>query len=122
MASTITLEGTTTKVLPLLVDGYTSSRPIRHVVHEVLGNGTAEVTFRPSPRRAGTLRLLFATETAATDAETQLRKPSQFSLTDPDRPSILMVFVVVGTLVRQLDDESRELWVLEVPYQEIAFA
>jgi hypothetical protein len=118
MATIISIVGSTTKIQPALVLGYESARSSRNIVHEVLGTGKVNVTFRPSPSRSGTLRMLFLTEQAAADAEYVHHQAYRFTLADVDRPSIAMSYVVKGDITRELDPQTRKLWTVNVPFVE----
>jgi hypothetical protein len=107
------------KMQPLLVNGYETARPTRNVVHEILGTGVKDVTLRPASPRTGTLRLVFLTEATALQALTQHSNANYFSMGDTDLTTIGMRYVVTGTVTSSLDDESRSIWLVEVPFQEI---
>ena len=104
---------------PVLVLGYEASRSVRTVVHDLIGGGIAVTHVEPRPR-SGILELLFETEATATACVTLHAADSSFEIVATDRPGIAMTYVVAGgDLSIALDDETRELWVLRVPFQEI---
>lgn len=141
--TTIITSGADT-IYPTIVDGYESSRSARNIVHPILGRATPDVSLRPAQLRTGTLTLVFGdtTETSelvVIDGIVQpLTTPAQnaeeasliavdlhatggvFSLSDTDRPSILMSYVVrPGDIRRDLDEQTREVWIVSIPFQEV---
>jgi hypothetical protein len=66
--------------------------------------------------------MLFEDEAAATTAYTLLHGEYRWTLTDPDRPtSVGITFAVVdGDTAFELEDETRNLWLIRVPYREVA--
>lgn len=107
-------------IIPTIQDGYSASIPMRTLVHDILGRRDSDVTFRPAGMRAGTLPLVFADRSAAWAAAGILARGEVFTLTDPDVPEIGMAFVVAdGDLQPQLDDETRDVWLLDVPFREV---
>lgn len=107
------------RIVPIYVLGYETTRRSQSIFHDIIGGGQ-DVTLRPATRRSGTLRLLFATEAQAVAAETAHASGTVLRLQDDERTSIDMSYVLSGILVRRLDDDSRELWTLDVGYQEVA--
>lgn len=108
-------------VAPILVDGYEATREPGTVVHDVINKIYPDVTLRAAGARRGSLRMLFATEADAINAYAALAYLGVFTIADPDVPGIDMRFVVAeGDLLIGLDDESRKLWWVEVPFVEVA--
>lgn len=122
MATTITLiypdsaEITTT---PELVDGYSARRATGNVIIPILGGGIA-VVVRPAQPRSGTLRLFYPDEADAAAAAEMHTFMGTFTLTSDERESIEMTYVVSGQITVDLDDETRDLWVVSVDYQELS--
>lgn len=107
-------------ITPTVQDGYAARIPTRSKVHVILGRRDPDVTFRPSGMRSGNLPLVFASAADAWAAVAVLVVPQQLTLTDPDQPHINMVFVVgEGEIAPRLDDETRSVWLLDVPFQEV---
>lgn len=104
---------------PVLVDGYESTRTTGSLVHPILGLPTPEVTLRPAQLRTGTLRLVFPGEFVSADAETQLSVGGVFTLKSSDRVTVIMDFVPFGKITRALDDETRDVWIVSVDFQEV---
>ncbi|NYD65983.1 hypothetical protein [Agromyces atrinae] len=107
-------------VEPILVVGYESTRAARAIVHEILDNTAPSVVLRAAASRSGKLRLIFDNEEDAYGAERAHAESGYWTLTDPDRPSLNMTYVVAdGDIVRTLDPETRTIWVLEIPFVEV---
>lgn len=107
-------------IVPQVVNGYEASREARTVVNAVLNRSNPDVTLRDPGPRSGSLALVFATENAAQDAFAVLGTRQVFTLADPDRLSIGMSFVVAdGDLTIGLDADTREVWIVTVPFVEV---
>lgn len=108
------------EIVPEVVNGFEGSSEVRSIVHTVLGREDPDITFRPAGLRRGTLLLVFADGASANAAAAVLRIPQQFTLSDEDVPEVGMDFVVAGGDVRQtLDPETRTVWIVTVPFQEV---
>ncbi|TDW50999.1 carbohydrate binding protein [Curtobacterium sp. PhB42] len=103
---------------PLLVDGWTESAESRNIINPVLGGGV-DVTPQAASKRSGSFVLVYQDEADAVAAFDMHRMATTFVLTDTDRPSVGMTYVLSGTVERTLDDESRDFWLVTVNYQEI---
>ena len=111
----------TGSITPEVLDGFDSARPARSIVHTILGRADPDITRRPSGMRTGTLSLVFATGAAAASAEAILRVPQTLTLSDSDVPQVAMTFVVAGgDITVALDRSTRGVWIVTVPFQEIA--
>lgn len=118
MTTTITYSGGT--LTPELVDGYQAARSSRNVEHVVLGRAGSDFTLRPAALRSGTLTLLFPLEADAAEALTALSAPEAFTLASDDRTTLDMEFVVVGSGADMaLDDATRDVWIVSLPFQEV---
>lgn len=107
-------------ITPRVVLGWEASRRARSLVHEVLGRPDPDITLRPAGVRSGTLRLLFATGAEAAAAASVFATAQTLTITDPDVAQVSMSFVVAeGDIVVQLDPETRRLWMLSAPFQEV---
>lgn len=119
MASTIT--HTTGTLTPAVVDGWRMSREARSRVHTILGRSAPDVTLRPAGMRKGALRCVFATEATAAAAVAVFATPQVLTFTDTDRPLLAGSFVVAdGDIELELDDTTRNTWVVTVPFQEVS--
>lgn len=118
MADTIT-DGTTT-ITPHLIDGYRSERAAGNIIHQAADNpAEVDVTLRPAGLRTGTLRLLFLTLTEALAAEAVHAAAGELQLGSTDHPGLNMSYVANGAITVELDDETRNLWLVEVDFQEV---
>lgn len=108
-------------VTPLLTLGYSSSAQSLNVTHQVLG-GDLDVTVRAAGMRTGTLQFLFSDEDDAAACELMHRQPMSFTLTDDDRATIDMTYVIApaGNIARALDGDTRDQWTVSVDFQEVA--
>jgi hypothetical protein len=114
-----TLSDGTTTLTPALVDGYDAAQDTRTIVHELIGGGV-EYTLRAAGTRAGTLTLVFPVELDAETARAALAQPAVWTLTDPDRSTVGMRFVVAGgQLGVRLDETTRDVWLVTVPFREV---
>lgn len=119
MSATITSVEATDQLslTPDLVLGYEASSASGTVVHEVLGGGI-RFTFGPAKPRIGTLELFYASRTDAWQGFYALRTAQLFHLEDPDLPELDMNFAVTGELSVALDEETRNRWVVRMPFTE----
>jgi hypothetical protein len=104
---------------PTMVLGYSSSRLAGNIIHPVLGREDPDVTMRPAGLRTGTLELLFTGETDGKEAEDLHSTTAVFTLTSTDRPSINMSYVAAGRIGRELDPDTRDVWVVRIEFQEV---
>lgn len=118
MATTITCTWTSETTTPLLVNGYQASLESRNIMHDLIGGGFAVALVGPRPR-SGTLELLYETEADAFAALNMHREQSTFTLSDDDRTSVDMTYVINGVVTIALEDETRSLWVVSIGYQEV---
>ncbi|MGV8851711.1 MAG: hypothetical protein ACOH1M_03975 [Rhodoglobus sp.] len=117
MASTFSAFGYV--INPELIDGYKSSRENRNVIHAVLGANAPAVTLREAGLRTGSLTALFKTLAEAQLLESALTAGIVLQFADTDNEALLMSFVVGGDISVELDDETRELWLVEFDFQEV---
>lgn len=119
--STYVTDGTTT-VTPQAVDGFTSARVSGIRVHPILGASNPDITYQAAGLRTGTLRLIFAAEADALTAETLHTTGSILTIVSTERAAVNFSYVAAeGDAVRVLlDDETRDVWIVEIDYQEVA--
>lgn len=117
MANTISAGATT--ITPTLVLGYQGESEATNTIHPLIGSAEPAVTFAVEALRAGTLDLLFSTESAAWAARAFLQTTNKFTFASTDVPAIGMKFVRTGPMTITLDDETVEVWTLSVGYQEV---
>lgn len=119
MTTLITVnDGSGDSVSPTLVLGYQVERESQNIVHQIIGGGIAVTLVRPNPR-TGTLELFFLEEADAFDAADKHAAETTFTLSDTDRPSINMTYVVSGSVYVELDPETRNRWLVSVDFQEV---
>lgn len=107
-------------IVPDVVDGYEASREARTIVHDIINRSNPDVTLRAPGLRRGNLSCVFAVEASAQAAYAVLGVPQVLTLVDVDRTSIGMSFVVAGgDLTIGLDDETRDVWIVAVPFVEV---
>jgi hypothetical protein len=109
----------TTTIEPVVVEGYESTREGRNVVHPIIGRAEPDVTLRPANLRTGTLRLVFDDEDASAAAELEHATGGVFAVVSTERATIEMSYVVAGEIVRGLDEDTSEDWIVTVEYQEV---
>lgn len=115
-----TISDGTTTITPLLVTGYESTRQSRNVIHDIIGREDPEVTLRVAGLRTGTLEMLVSTLANALALEALHTPGVVMTLADVDLPGLNMDYVTSGDIGVQLDDETRDRWLVTVDYQEVA--
>lgn len=116
--STQISDGTTT-VTPDVVDGFNSTRDTGIRVHVILGRDVPDITYQTGKLRTGTLRLIFADETESATAEDLHISGAILTMVSSDRTAANFSYVATSVM-RELDDETRDVWIVEVEYQEVA--
>jgi|GEM_PF-6125030 len=104
--------------LPLVVNGWEEAANGLNVINPVVGGGF-DVTLRGTSLRNGAFELVYEDEADAAAAFAMHRRPSTFTITDSDRASVGMRYVVDGQISRALDEEERTYWIVRVEYQEV---
>lgn len=116
MAATITSDaGTFSPVLRLTASQAASTR---NVLHELIGGGIA-VTFGEDSGVTHTLEMVFTSETDSEEAFSQLRAGHLFELTDTDKPTTSMYFVLSGTVERAYQVDSVDTWIITCDIQQV---
>lgn len=103
---------------PLLIDGWEESAETRNVVNEVVGGGV-DYTLYPASLRSGQFVAVFEDEDDAAELVRMHQQAARFTIQDVDRPTVAMLYIANGTITRALDDESREYWLVTIPFQEV---
>jgi hypothetical protein len=116
MATTIS-DGLETLTATLMT-GYAVKRATRNVIHRVLGANAPAVSLREGALRSGTIPLLFESEAIARAAVAMLASDAELTLTDTDRTAIGMTFVVSGDVELELEDETRNAWLVRFDFEE----
>lgn len=118
--STITAQdGTEDVTSPLIVDGFAPQAQSGNVVHEMIAPGQIAVTLNGDMPRSGTLRLVYSNDIDAEAARLLLGRPTSFQFADVERPVVDMLFVREGTITPAIEDQTRQVWVFDVGFQEI---
>lgn len=113
-----TLTDGSTTLHPLLWLGYRTAREARTRTHALMGGGQA-VTLAPSGPRTSAVALLFADEPESVACETMLATPGVLEISEPDRPTHGMQFVVTGRIERELVTETARQWIVMADVQEV---
>lgn len=112
MTVTINVKGSALaadKITPLLLLDYPHERPGGSNLRDIPGRAKPIVVFRPVRSRRGKIDVLLANETAARAFEALLIRQVTFTLTDTERPSAVMDFVVgEGGVTAELQIESTD--------------
>lgn len=103
---------------PLVVNGWEESAAGRNIVNPIIG-GDVDVTLQQASLRRGTFELVYQDEDEAAYAFAMHQRPSTFTISDTDRASTSMTYVVDGQISRALDEETRDYWIVRVEYQEV---
>jgi hypothetical protein len=115
-----TLSNGTATITPDAVDGYDAEQEARTISHEIIGRTDDDVTFRPAGPRSGALRLVFGSEADADEARALHAAPAVWTLTNPGRPTLGMLYVVANGSIGITLDATRAAWVVTVPFREVA--
>jgi hypothetical protein len=132
-----------TVIQPQVIDGYSSTSQSASKVHTIMGRTAPAITLRPGGLRRGTLRMVFggttsgggyaiidgilteiegftgASEDLSLAAETAHRDGGVFTLTVTERSTVSMQYIVDGSVTRELDDATRDVWIVSVDFQEV---
>lgn len=114
-----TFNNGTADFAPLLVTGFEASRASRTVIHSIIGTNAVAVALQPSDLRSGTLTTLWSSFGAAALFEAALGEATVWTFTDVDVPDVNMTFVVSGGITLALDEETRDLALVSVEFQEV---
>lgn len=113
-----TLSDGTTTLNPILWLGFGSVRESNTRTHTIIGGGTV-VSMAPASPRKSTIALLFDDEADSMTCETMHAEPAVFTITEADRPTHSMQYVVIGEITRELDPETRDMWIVSAEVQEV---
>ena len=121
MSVTITASaGTPAFTTPAMVLGYETARESGNRVHTLI-DGAIAVVLTPAKPRQGTLRLFYPAEADAFEALALHARAATFTLVGTDRTPVHMSYVVAdgGRVALELDDTTRNAFVVAVDYQEL---
>lgn len=120
------ITGGATVITPSVVLEFSSVRPGKTNVHDIINRTNPDATLRVAGSRAGHIKLGFIGPTAEADssaAEVSLAGAAVFTyVTDPDRPTLALTFVVPdgGQIRRDLEETTRAAWSVEFDYREVS--
>lgn len=109
---------------PTIMLGLNTESESRNIVHPILGRSHEDVTLRAAGPRTGTIELGFqgpGSEAASREAEMIHATPAVFSIFTDERTTLPSAYIVDsgGRITRILEDESRDAWVVSIPYREV---
>lgn len=110
-------DGTVT-LHPILWTQYRSTREARTRTHPLASGGTAVSLARSGPRRVN-VALLFDDELESEQCEAMHARPGVITITETDRPTHSMQYVVVGNIERELDPETADVWIVTAEVLEV---
>lgn len=122
MTTTITTGAS--RIAPTILTGLSESAEGGTRVHKIINRANADITLRVAGLRSGLLEMGFAGPTCEADSAAAfaiLRTAAVFTLSDTDRPSYNMAFVVPegGRIERAIEDQTRAAYILTVDFQEV---
>lgn len=116
----ITIASGTSSFNPASVTTWATSQTSRNVIHDIIGRADPDVTLKPASSRAGTLEMLFTSQSGAETARGILSKLGVFTITTAD-PAWLngFKFVIQGEVAVALDSTTQNAWVLTAGFKEV---
>lgn len=115
----VTVTDGTTDVLPRMVTGWRSRRRGGNVVHELVATENVDVTLRPAGLRRGTVEYLCDTLADALNLEALHAGEVVLSVAFSDAPALDMDYVVDGDVAVEIDDATRDAWLVLVDFQQV---
>jgi hypothetical protein len=112
-------DGSTT-ITPAVVDGYKASRPGRNVTHIILNREDDDVSLMPAGLREGKLTAVFQSRSDAFTLVGMLAAVGSFTILDDTVTDVGMTFVLEGQATIELDDKTRNTWLVEFGFKEVA--
>lgn len=110
-------------IAPSIVLGIMPGRESQNLVHPIIGRAEPDVTLRPANLRTGSIEMGFAGPTAEADsyaAEMLHAAGGIFTVISDERSTLGLSYVTTGRIVRELEDATRDGWILRVEFQEVA--
>lgn len=114
---TTVTDGNTTLHPELWMD-YKSAREANTKVHALMG-GNVAITLAPSSPRTVNIALLFESEHDSKLCEDMHAGTGVITITETDRATASMQYVVVGKISRELDPDTSELWIVSAEVIEV---
>lgn len=114
------ITGTGGSHVPDLIDGYRSTRTSRNVLHTLAGSQEPAITLRPAGLRRGSLTALFSVQAEALALEADLAAGQTLTFDTDELTDVDMTFVLDGSLVVELDRDTRSRWTVTFDFQEVS--
>ena len=119
MTETITRNSSPTVAITMLASvDYEAEYQPTTIIHPQLHGASYNITYLPVRDRSGTLTLLFNTSSDAWAAVALLRTAYNFTWAS-DVTGLSMTFVVAGGSLQPTLNDTRKVWTVDVPYQEV---
>lgn len=96
----------------------TESIQSRNIIHDLIGGGVA-VTFGGESLSTSSLELLFNNEDDALYAYNQLNTGHIFELTDFEKTTTSIIFVVAGSITREFQIDTVDTWIVSCDIQAV---
>lgn len=91
----------------------------RNTIHTLMSGLTA-ATLMQGTMRSGILKLLFETEAAAYNCAAKHTELGTWGFTDDENPYSAMIYATTGGgTISVYQDETRTLWIVEIPFSEL---
>lgn len=103
-------------VSPVLVTQYSATFTTKHLLHDVLGSATPDITLQPAGPRSGTMAALLDQERDAARLFQMLQGTTVMFFTDDDTDTTGMTFVANGSVTLSTDDQDKKYWVVTFDY------
>lgn len=114
----ITVTDGTTTVHPILWMDYASTRAANTRTHDLM-SGSSAITLAPAGPRRVKLAFLFHDEDHSKACEDLHATAGVLTVTDPDRATHSMQYVVIGSVSRDLDTDTARNWIVTAEVQEV---
>lgn len=119
MSATISNSDGTVVIQPQVATLTGNTVPTQTQFHAVIGRSYPDITVRDLGMATGTIEMVFADEGDSLDAFEALRSADFWNYSDSDVESIDLNFVLSGSLSRNLDPQTRSVWLVSLGYQEV---
>lgn len=110
-----------TTLHPILWMDYKSTRDANTKVHPLMGGGVS-LSLAPASPRTITVALLFDDEDESKACEDMHAGTGVITITEDDRDTASMQYVVIGTIGRDLDPETADVWIVSAEVIEVGAA
>lgn len=116
------IAGSAGTIVPTIIMSISVGRGARNVVHDILGKTEPDVTLRSASLRSGTIEMGFAGPTSEADSQKALDIHARgvvLTLVNAERATASMAYIASGRIERELDDTTRNDWIVRIDYQEV---